>query len=294
MQTLLTSMADRVMRHTEGFQPETAVPRLGLAVIGQQSQPETGSFGPLISVVLQGAKELVVGDRTLRYEAGACFCATIELHTSGYVVTASPQKPYVAVNLSLDQDKLVELLASLPPLPVSDQATTFGAIPASRPLLEALDHLIVLLDTPCDIDVLAQAREREVIYRVLQGAHGVMLWQFARQQSRLMRVKCAADWITAHFDQQLRTQHLAEMANMSIPSFHRHFKAATAMTPLQYQKAVRLHAARRMLLEHTNVAGTAYAVGYESPSQFSREYARFFCVRPSKEMSDVARVPRVT
>jgi AraC-like DNA-binding protein len=293
MSDLLASMTRRVIRIVNGFQPETLVPRLGLAVIGQQSEPETGSFGPLISVVLQGAKELVVGDRRLRYGAGACFCATIEVHTSGCIVTASPQKPYVAVSMSLDQDKLAELLASLPQLSVSDEATTFAAMPASRQLLEALDHLIALLETPDDIDLLAQSREREVIYRLLQSAHGPMLWQFARQQSRLMRVKRAVDWIKVHFDQRQPTQRLADMASMSIPSFHRHFKAATAMTPLQYQKAVRLQAARRLLLENVDVARTAYAVGYESPSQFSREYTRFFCVRPSKESSQIGRLPHV-
>lgn len=291
MPDLLGSMTRRVVRHVKGFQRETAVPRLGLAVIEEQQAPETGSFGPLISVVLQGAKELAIGDRRLRYGAGACFCSTIELHTSGCVVTASPQKPYVAISVSLDQDGLAELLASLPTLCVSDNPTTFAAMPSSQPLLEALDHLIALLDTPDDIAVLARSREREVIYRVLQSDHGPMLWQFARQQSRLMRVKQAVDWIKDHFDRRLPTQYLADMANMSIPSFHRHFKAATAMTPLEYQKAMRLQAARRFLLDDVDVARTAYAVGYESPSQFSREYTRFFGVRPSAENIRVSRLP---
>lgn len=294
MEELLASMAHRVIQNVNGFQEETLVPRLGLAVIDQQREPETGTFGPLISVVLQGTKEVVIGSRRLRYEAGASFCATIELHTSGCIVTASPQKPYVAVSLSLHQDTLSELLASLPQHSVADETTTFRAIPASRPLLEALDHVIALLDTPEDIAVLAQSREREVMYRLLQSAHGPMLWQFAHQQTRLMRIKRAADWIKGHFDQRLPTVLLAEMAGMSIPSFHRHFKAATAMSPLQYQKAVRLQAARRSLLDNVDVARTAYSVGYESPSQFSREYMRFFGVRPSKDTGQFSRLPLLT
>ncbi len=292
MQHLISSMTQRVMRNAVGFQPETLVPRLGLAVINKQSDPETGAFGLLISVVLQGAKELVIGDRQLQYEAGACFCATIPVYSSGCIVTASPQKPYVAISMYLEQGTLVDLLVTLPQPTVSDEATTFAANPASGHLLEALDQLVALLDTPDDIAVLAQSREREVIYRLLQSAHGPMLWQFAQQQSRFMRVKQAVDWINAHFDQRLPTHHLADMASMSTPSFHRHFKAATAMTPLQYQKAVRLQTARRLLLENIDVAQTAYSVGYESPSQFSREYKRFFCVSPSRESSMVSRLPK--
>lgn len=266
------------------------MPRLGLAVIDQQKDPETGAFGPLVSVVLQGAKELVIGDRRFRYGAGGCFCATIPVHTSGCVVTASPQKPYVAVNLSLDQNTLSDLLANLPRLAVMDQLTTFDSVPASEPLLEALDYLVALLDSPDDITALAPSREREVIYRILQGAHGPMLWQFAHRQSRLMRVKRAVDWIEGHFDQPLPTQLLADMASMSIPTFHRHFKAATGMTPLQYQKAARLQTARRLLLENVEVASAAYTVGYESSSQFSREYQRHFHIRPSKDTRQISRL----
>ncbi len=291
MRDLLTSMTRCALRNAKGFQAETLVPRLGLAVISEQSEPETGVFGPLISVVLQGAKELVVGDRQLRYEAGACFCATIELHTSGCIVSASPSLPYIAVSLSINQNNLAGLLSDLPRPRVLDQASTFSAVPASLPLLEALDKLMALLDSPVDIDVLAQSREREVIYRLLQSSHGPMLWQFAHQQSRLMRVKRAVDWITENFRQQLRTESLADLANMSIPSFHRHFRAATAMTPLQYQKATRLQAARRLLIDNVDVATAAYAVGYQSPSQFSREYMRFFGVRPSRESAHVSRLP---
>lgn len=291
MSDLLVSLTHRVLRNAAAFQPETLVPRLGLAVVNRQREPEMGSFGPLISVVLQGAKELVIGDRRLRYEAGACFCATIRLHTSGCIVRASPQQPYVAVSLTLNQDDLSDLLAELPALPVPDAATTFGVTPAVPPLLEALDRLVALLDMPGDIGVLAPAREREVIYRLLQGAHAPMLWQFARQQSRLMRVKRAVDWIETHFDETLPTRLLADVAGMSTPSFHRHFRAATAMTPLQYQKALRLHAARRLLLDHVDVARAAYAVGYESSSQFSREYMRFYRIRPSRDTNAVGRLP---
>jgi AraC-like DNA-binding protein len=293
MSDVLASMTKRVVRNARGFQPRTLVPRLGLAVIDYQSEPESGLFGPLISVVLQGAKELVVGERRLRYEAGACFCATIDLHTSGCIVTASEQKPYVAVSVSLDQAMLAAVLAEMPATAVADEVTTFGVMQASPQLLAALDHFVALLDAPEDIDVLALSREREVLYRLLQGAHAPMLWQFAHQQGRLMRVKRAIDWIKAHFIERLSTQELAELASMSIPSFHRHFKVSTGMTPLQYQKAIRLQVARRLLLSNVDVTHAAYEVGYESPSQFSREYLRFFRVRPSQESRQIDRFPHI-
>lgn len=291
MQDLLASMVRRVVSIAQGFQPRTAVPRLGLAAIHQQREPDTGSFGPLISVVLQGGKELVVGNRRLSYEAGTCFCSTIELHTTGCVVTASPEQPYVAVSLELDSGILACLLSGLPQEELSDGFLTFDALPVSRSLLEALDRMVALLEWPDDIPVLSASREREVLYRLFQSAHGPMVWRLARQQSRLVRVKRAADWIKEHFDDRLPTRLLADMAGMSVPSFHRHFKAATAMTPLQYQKATRLQAARRLLLDAADVARTAYEVGYESPSQFSREYMRFFRVRPSRDSGQVGRLP---
>ena len=293
MQELLESMTRRVVANVDGYQPETRVPRLGLAVIREPQPPEATLFPPLVSIVLQGEKELVVGDRTLTYGPAACFCSTIDLHSSGCVVAATPERPYVTASLTLDQDGLAELLASLPEPTETDELEAFAARPASLPLLEAFDHLIALLDTPDDVAPLGPAREREVLYRLLQDVHGPMLRQFAYRQSRLMRVKRAIDWIKLHFDERLTTEQLAQMAAMSVPTFHRHFKETTAMTPLQYQKAIRLEAARRLLLANPSVAHAAYAVGYESPSQFSREYTRFFRVRPSKETRGVSRVPLI-
>lgn len=155
--------------------------------------------------------------------------------------------------------------------------------PVTVELLEAWDHLLALLDNPADIPFLAAAREREVLYRLLQGAHGPILRQVGREDSQLSRVRRAIAWIRRNFDQPLRTEALAGVAGMSVSSFHRHFKAATAMSPLQYQKTLRLQAARRLLTTNTDAARAAYAVGYESASQFSREYARLFGAPPGRD-----------
>jgi AraC-like DNA-binding protein len=283
MQDLLDRMCRRVQRHTNGIRLETPVPHVGLGVLREQSMPAVTVYEPMICLVLQGAKQVLVGDRLLRYDAASCFAASIELPATGCVIEAETNKPFVVASLALDCGALATLLADLAPVPATEPASGFGVAPVTRELLEAWDNLLALLDMPDDIPFLAASREREVLYRLLQSAHGPMLRQVGREDSRLSQVRRAIDWIRRHFDQTLRTEMLAEVAGMSVPSFHRHFKAATAMSPLQYQKTLRLQAARRLLATNADAARTAYAVGYESASQFSREYSRLFGVPPARD-----------
>ncbi|MDB5468112.1 MAG: transcriptional regulator, partial [Phenylobacterium sp.] len=150
-------------------------------------------------------------------------------------------------------------------------------------LVDAWLRLLSLLDRPRDIRVLAPMLEREILYRLLQGPQAEVLRQVARADSRLSRVRRAIAWIRAHYDQQLRIAALAELAGMSPASLHRHFKAVTAMSPLQFQKSLRLQHARRLLMADQDAARAGYAVGYESASQFSREYARLFGAPPTRD-----------
>ena len=282
MQDRLDEMARRVVRHTDGIAPTTAIPRVGLGVVGQPSQPMSSLYEPMICLVLQGAKEVMIGDRLLRYDPACNFIASLELPVSGRVVEASPDKPYIGVALTIERAMLADLLATMPSSP-EGQTSGFAVTPVTPDLLDAWAQLLALLDTPEDIAVLAPLREREILYRLLQGPQGGLLRQIARADSRLSRVRRAIHWIQAHFDQAMRIEGLAEIAGMSIPSFHRHFKAATAMSPLQYQKTLRLHAARRLLVASNDASRAAYSVGYESASQFSREYARMFGAPPSRD-----------
>jgi len=282
MQDRLDEMARRVVRHTEGLARVTAIPRVGLGVVGQPSQPMSSLYEPMICLVLQGAKEVMIGDRLLRYDPACSFIASLELPVSGRVVEASPDKPYIGVALTIERAMLADLLATMPSSP-EGQTSGFAVTPVTPDLLDAWAQLLALLDTPEDIAVLAPLREREILYRLLQGPQGGLLRQIARADSRLSRVRRAIHWIQAHFDQAMRIEGLAEIAGMSIPSFHRHFKAATAMSPLQYQKTLRLHAARRLLVASNDASRAAYSVGYESASQFSREYARMFGAPPSRD-----------
>ncbi|WP_188908854.1 AraC family transcriptional regulator [Aureimonas endophytica] len=282
MQDLLDRMTRRVLRHIDGATPGTPLPHVGFGMTHRPGTAMSTLYEPMVCIVLQGAKEVLIGDRVLRYDAATFFVASVELPATGRVIEASAARPYVAAGLTIDRDALAALMAERPAA-VPETTVGFGTAPITRELLEAWDHLVALLDAPDDIPFLAAAREREVLYRVLQSGHGAMLRQIGRQDSRLSRVRRAIDWIRRHYDQTLRIEALAEIAGMSVPSFHRHFKTATAMSPLQYQKVLRLQAARRLMATNAEAARTAYAVGYESASQFSREYARLFGAPPSRD-----------
>lgn len=232
-------MRDCVMRHVDGIARQTAIPRLGIGIAREPSLPITGFFDPIVCIVLQGTKQVMIGDRVLRYDPASYFMASLELPATGRVVEATPERPYVAAGLTLDRTALADIIADVPA--TGDQGPAgFAVAPVTPDLLDAWAQLFALLDRPQDIAVLAPLRERELLYRLLQGSYGGMLRQIVRDDSRLSQVRRAILWIQAHFDQAIRVEQLAEMAAMSIPSFHRHFKAATAMSPLQFQKSIRL------------------------------------------------------
>lgn len=282
MQDRLNDMARRVMRHSDGIRLETPIPRLAIGTARQPSTPANSVYRPMACLILQGAKAVLIGDQQLRYDPACCFIASLELPARGYVAEASPEKPFIAISLALDRGALADLL---PFMPERDDGAlaAFGVMPVTLELLAAWDQLLALLDAPQDIAVLAPLREREILYRLLAGPQGAMLRQIARADSALSQVRRAIDWIHAHYDEKVRIDDLAAIAGMSLPSFHRHFKAATAMSPLQFQKTVRLQAARRLLSIDTDATRTAFAVGYESASQFSREYSRMFGAPPSRD-----------
>jgi AraC-like DNA-binding protein len=282
MQDRLDDMIRRVMRHTDGIRRDTAVPRLAIGLTRQPGKPSSGVYQPMVCLTLQGAKQVMIGETLLRYDPACCFIASLELPATGHVVEASPVKPYVAISLALDHDALADLLPHMPG-PRAAEVAAFGVTPVTPELLAAWDRLLALLDAPQDVAVLGPLRERELLYRLLAGPQGAMLRQIARADSALSQVRRAIDWIHAHYDKKVRIDDLAAIAGMSLPSFHRHFKAATAMSPLQFHKTVRLQAARRLLSLSADASRAAFTVGYESASQFSREYTRMFGTPPSRD-----------
>lgn len=278
----LQSLREPVLRHAAGHRTATPIRNLTIIVSPQPTEPTVGLYRPMVCLVLQGAKEATIGGRTLRYDESSYFVTSLDLPASTRVIEASPARPYVCLAYALDPECLAELLPDTPH-ETALQAPAFAINPVTDDLLDAWHRLVKLLDTPADIAVLAPLCEREILYRLLKGPQGAALRQIVHSGSHLNQIRRAIDWIKAHFHESIRVETLADLAGMSPATFHRHFKAATALSPLQYQKNLRLQEARRLIVTSHDAARTAFAVGYESPSQFSREYARLFGLPPARD-----------
>ncbi len=276
-------MSGRVLGHAPGPDGVTAVPNLFLSVLPHRTIPTMTLCDPMICVVIQGVKEVLIGGSVLRFQAASCFASTIELPAMGCILEADSERPYIAVALILSRDGLASLASEIAPEPQKSDRTGFAVEQATPDLLEALDGLLALLDRPEDIGALGPGREREVLYRLLQSRHGNILRQALRQGNGISNIRRSVEWIRQNLGEKLRTEELAAIAGMSVPSFHRHFKAVTSLSPLQYQKTLRLQAARRLLVSSSDTAQAAFSVGYESASQFSREYSRLFGISPLKD-----------
>jgi AraC-like DNA-binding protein len=252
---------------------------------------------PTVAVVAQGAKETALNGRTYTYSAGQFVITSLELPVAGHVVLASPDEPFLAVVLKLRAEKIAALLLETAPA-ATGPSTAADAMPtgiavsdASPALLDAIGRLLALVDTPRDAAALADGVEREILWWLITGPQGMTVRQIGLADSRLTLLGRAIRWIRGHYDETLRVEELAALATMSVSSFHRHFRAVTSMTPIQYQKQIRLHEARtRLVAKPEDVAGAGFAVGYDSPSQFSREYRRMFGVPPSRDAAAVREV----
>jgi AraC-like DNA-binding protein len=245
-------------------------------------------YAPMLHLVLQGSKSLSVGDKFLRFEPGSYFVVPVDVPAIGQIRSERPGHPYLAISLALDPAVIASTLEGLPELGTDEQVAGFSVSAAAPEMIDAWLRMMRLVDRPKEAAVLTPMIEREILFRVLQGPQGGMLRQMAHTESRLSRVRRAIDWIRAHYAEPFLVKPLADMTGMSVAAFYRHFRAVTAMTPIQYQKRLRLLAARRMLLFETrDAAAIAFSVGYESASQFSREYARMFGLPPIRDMARV-------
>ncbi len=285
----------KLAARAENRKTETGIPRVAMV---QGEIPEhrlAAVYDPMVNLVLTGSKTISVGDRSFTYDPATYFVMSVDLPAVGSVHAAATGEPYLSVALTLEPAIVASLLADLPkPAGGELYELGFSVAPATDELLDAWLRMLRLMDRPAEIAALAPAYEREILFRVLQGPHGWMLRDIATPGTALSRISVAIHWIRRHFDKPVRVEALAEMAALSVSAFHRHFKAVTALSPLQYQKRIRLLQARAQLLAGAGNATTvAFAVGYESPTQFSREYARLFGLPPSKDVSRIARNLRV-
>ncbi|MEM9549961.1 MAG: AraC family transcriptional regulator [Pseudomonadota bacterium] len=265
---------------------ETPLPGVFLAVAEQPTGPIHGVYQPSLCVILQGAKVSRVGHRTYRYDAGKCLIASLDVPVRAEIITASKSHPYAAIIVSIDPVIVAELLLDHPPATAVAEATSeaLAVHPFAGELVEPLERLLRLARRPRDVPVLAPMIQREIVWQLLNGPQAGLLCQVGLADSRVARIGKSIAWVRENFAEALSVPHLAMLAGMSPATFHRQFKAATAMTPVQFQKSLRLQEARRMLLsEGVDVAQVGFAIGYESPSQFSREYRRMFGAPPGRD-----------
>ena len=275
---------------------ETAIPGLLLARRNGPSQPASIMHEPSICVIAQGAKRVQLGGDAMMYDARHYLVSSVDLPTFVQVIKASPEKPYLGLVLKIDQRAISQLMvdSSLPPPRPQQSSRGIATAKVTLPLLAAFQRLIDLLDEPTDIPILAPLIEREIFYRLLVGEQGARLRQMASAGSQSQQIARAIDRLKRDFSRPLRVDDIAAQANMSVSTFHQHFRQVTAMSPLQYQKRLRLNEARRLMLtEGCNAATAAFKVGYESPSQFSREYGRLFGAPPAREIADLRRPPKL-
>ncbi len=282
------ALVERIARWTaEREEPATEIPALSLRRYEGPTEPTSYMHEPSICLIAQGAKRVLLGEDAYVYDAHHFLITSVDLPVVAQVIEASREKPYLGLMLKLDQCEIAQLMVdSSLPLPRVQQASRAMAVSeVSLPLLNAFQRLIDLLDEPEDIPILAPLIQREILYRLLVSDQGPRLRQIGTTGSQGHQIARAIDWLKGNFAQPLRVDDLAAYARMSKSSFHHHFRALTAMSPLQFQKWLRLHEARLLMLtEHLDAATAAFQVGYESPSQFSREYSRLFGAPPLRDI----------
>lgn len=285
----LQDLAALIDRYCTGERCDTRIPRLGLIRATTVTVPVQTIYEPRLIVVAQGRKQGVLGEKVFNYGAGSYVVVSVDLPVSAAIRQASSDRPYLALSLRFDSTLLADMMLGLPSDTRATQASPGLAISLMTDgLLEPLVRFTRLLEQPRDIPALAPLVEREILYRLLLGEHGAILRQIALADSRMSQIGRTITWIRRNYSQALRIENLAAMAAMSTSSFHRHFKAVTAMSPLQYQKQIRLREARRLLLaQEGDAAQVGFSVGYESASQFSREYSRQFGTPPARDAAQL-------
>jgi AraC-like DNA-binding protein len=289
MENELEALGRSIARWTDkSDRVATTIPGLTLYRRDKPSEPTGIMYEPRICVIAQGAKRVMLGDDTFVYDEQHFLLTSVDLPTFVQIIKASREKPCLGLILKLDQREMSQLMvdSNLPSPRPQQSSRGMATGEVTLPLLSTFQRLIDLLDEPKDIPILAPVIEREIFYRLLVGDQGARLRQMASTGSQSQQISRAIDWLKGNFTQPLRIDDLAALVNMSTSTFHHHFRAVTAMSPLQYQKWLRLNEARRLLFtENQDATTAAFQVGYESPSQFSREYSRLFGAPPLRDIT---------
>jgi len=281
----LTELQTLIARHAAGAEGRGLVHGLRLHAESIPALPVHSMYEPVFGIVAQGAKRIVLGDRGFDYQARHYLVVPLDLPVTSHVTKASEGAPFLSATLALKPELVATLLLETTSGDrSSDESLGIGVSRAPDELLEAVVRLLRLLERPSDIPILQPMIEREIVWRLLCGDQGGLVRQIGLADSRLSKISQAIRWIREHYADTLRIEDVAERVAMSPTSFHRHFRAATAMSPLQYQKQIRLQEARsRLMAKADDVASIGFSVGYDNPSQFSREYARLFGAPPGRD-----------
>ncbi|MGY2257708.1 AraC family transcriptional regulator N-terminal domain-containing protein [Pseudomonas sp. SDO55104_S430] len=271
-----------------GIHP-TAIKNLNLIRSDLPTEDLHQILKPALCVVIDGRKEVRLANETYIYDPLNYLVVSVTLPIVGKVIEASPERPYLCMRLDIDPAQICRLIADASPIGVPVARDGERGLFLERTdisLLDAVLRLLRLLETPDDISALAPFAIQEIFYRLLKGQQGQRLHEIAIPDSQAHRVNRAIEWLNNHYAEPLSIDNLAQLINLSASALHHRFKSVTAMSPLQYQKQLRLQEARRLLLsEKSDVSSIGYKMGYESLSQFSREYSRLFGASPSKDMA---------
>ncbi|WP_438862451.1 AraC family transcriptional regulator N-terminal domain-containing protein [Neptunicella sp.] len=283
--TELVAVLNRIIGKQEGS-IDTAIEGLFLHKVCSSTGPKSSIQQPALSVIVQGSKQLWIGNETFSYDPFHYLLSTANLPVTAKVTLASESEPSMGFRLLLDSKELSLLLADehLPPMEKTQDVKGIQIHRLEYELLDPLVRLLKLLEQPEDIAILAPLIKREIFYRLIRAGQGKQLQQMIMQDGHVNRIARVLHLLHDNYHQPLKVDELAKQAHMSVSALHHHFKSFTAISPLQYHKNLRLQEARRLILStDQGVAAVARAVGYESPSQFSREYRRLFDVPPAQE-----------
>lgn len=285
LEALIQAIGSRVKAPGDYPMP---IPGLGFYRREQPATPVVCMVEPCIVLVAQGEKQLWVGGEGYPYDTSRFLVTSLDIPANSEVIAASPERPCLGLTFKLDLRILAELIAQseLPPTRERAVLKGVGIGTVTEGMLVSFARLVALLDEPEAIPVLAPLIQREIHYRLLKSDQAGRLRQICSVDGQGYRIARAIDWLKLNYDAALRVDELAARVQMSAATFHHHFRQLTAMSPLQYQKWLRLNEARRLMLnEHQDVSSAAFKVGYESPSQFSREYSRLFGVPPKRDIA---------
>lgn len=265
----------------------TAIDGVLISKVDRPDPPAPSMSGTVLAVIAQGAKRLALGDKVYEYGAGQYLVASVDLPVTGEFTQIEPGRPALGFGLTLEPSAVAELLLEAGPGDVPRSGGTPSGIvvsDASTGLLDAVVRMLRLLDEPRDRAVLAPLIKREILWRLISGDQGAAIRQFGLADSGLSHVSRAVRWIREHYAQPFRVEDVARLSGMSVSAFYRNFQAVTAMSPIQFQKQIRLQEARLLLATRPgDITGVGQQVGYDNPSQFSREYRRQFGAPPSQD-----------